>query len=264
MLIADTHVHLYSCYDRATAVRTLAANLRALDGSAVLAGFLAEGRECDAFSDVCAGNWTRDVPGCGVEPAEPGAVRIAFDAAPACYLFAGRQIVTAERIEILALLAGGPFEDGLSAADTVAAVRDAGGVPVLSWAPGKWFGARGRAVRALIAAARPGDLALGDTTLRPPVWREPVIMREARQAGFTVLCGSDPLPFAGEEQRLGIYASRFAEDLDEARPVTSVRRLLGSAQPGAAAAGRRGGTLSVLRRLWRNARVKRQAGRQRG
>jgi len=163
------------------------------------------------------------------------------------HLVAGRQIVTAERIEVLGLAMPGRVDDGRPAPDTVAAVQAAGGVPVLAWAPGKWFFARGRVVLDIIARHPPGALLLGDTTLRPTVWPEPAIMRAARKRGYGIAAGSDPLPFAGEEARMGAYASVIEAPFDAQNPLASARAAL--RQGPARCVGRRGSLPEVVRRL---------------
>jgi hypothetical protein len=126
-------------------------------------------------------------------------------------------------------------------------------VPVLNWAPGKWFFRRGEIVRELLGTFSSDQLRVGDTTLRPTVWGEPPLMRWAAGNGFAVLAGSDPLPFPGEEAYLGTYASVFECLFDADRPVTSVRECLLSPSVRVQRCGKRCGPLSVLARLVKNA-----------
>src|SRR4030095_13902120 len=68
-------------------------------------------------------------------------------------VIAGHQIVTSERIEVLAIACIENIADGLTLDATITAVRDAGAIPVLPWGVGKGSGERGRFVAN--AAARP-------------------------------------------------------------------------------------------------------------
>ena len=248
-IIADTHVHLYPCYDGAAALRTLSANLGRHGGdAAVRLACLAERSDCDVIAQWADGSAPAP-PGWTLTAPEAGALRAEGPAGAVVYLVAGRQIVTAERIEVLGLAMPDRVEDGRPAADTVAAVQAAGGVPVLAWAPGKWFFARGRVVRRTIARHAPGSLLLGDTTLRPTVWPEPALMRAARKRGYGIVAGSDPLPFAGEEVRLGVYASVIDAPFDAERPLAAAREALRQGQR--RVAGRRGSPRQVLQRLYR-------------
>jgi hypothetical protein len=255
-VIADTHVHLYPVYDTAAALHTLRRRLAALAPDAVPVGFLTASAGHDAFAALTenAGLAAR----VNAEPAGSGTVlrSLSLDPLPSTrsplVLLPGRQVVTGERIEILALTLEGPVADGRPAEATVAEILERGGVPVVSWAPGKWFFRRGRVVRALFERFRPGELLLGDTSLRPVGWGEPRLMRSARARGFGVVAGSDPLPGAGEERRLGSYATRLEGAWDAACPVASARRLLRACGPRACAAGRRGGPLTTALRLARH------------
>ena len=258
-LVADTHVHLYPFYDLPAAVRGLEERLAALAPGAVKIAFLAERADCDVFAAIRNGE-------AGPPDAEwrtvSGTVCLEMRRAgvPALYVFAGRQVVTAERIEILALATGSRFADGQSAADTLAAIRRAGGVPVLSWAPGKWLFKRRRIVRRLIETATPGQLLIGDTTLRPKHCPESPLMKAARVRGLAVVAGSDPLPFRGEESIAGTYATTWDAEFDPADPLASIRRTLTAATFAPGTLGRRSCPCTVALRLWRNARARRGQG----
>jgi hypothetical protein len=245
-LIIDTHVHVYPEYDLAQAMATLARTLRSYDPEAELAAILAERFDCRFFADVAAGRLGAAQLGGDVEVLE-GAVRIT-QGDDRVLLFPGRQVVTSERIEVLALTVDQSPPDGLPARDVVAAIRDNGGVPVVAWAPGKWLFRRRPVVAKLIRDAAPGTLWLGDTSLRPTIWAEPLLMRAGRRKGLGVVAGSDPLPAAGEEAQMGRFVTRMEGSLSEERPVEALRAAL---RGPCCRVGRRCGPLEVLRRLRR-------------
>jgi hypothetical protein len=257
-LVADGHVHLYPFYDLARAAASLRENLARLGAPGTPAGFLAERHDCHLFRDLAEGRVA--IPGAACRPAGRGALAFGDGASPGLLLFAGRQVVTAERLEVLVLTADLAIDDGLPAAEVIRRARDAGAVPVLAWAPGKWFFARGAVVRRLLDTFAAGELLLGDTTLRPTVWPEPRLMRVGRRLGFGILAGSDPLPFAGEEGVLGRYATALEGEFDVADPVPGVRRALASTGGVGVALGRRSGPAEALRRLRRNSAARRSAG----
>jgi hypothetical protein len=262
-MIADTHVHLYPCYDPALAARTLIANLGRLNGRAVKAAFLAERAGSHAFRQLKEGTLSLAGAGFAAEPSgEPGALAVTGQGEPLLWLFAGRQIVAAERIEVLALTADLEIPDGLPARQAIEAVLAGGGLPVLSWAPGKWFLARGRLVEDLMRRFGARSLLLGDTSLRPALWPEPGLMRLGARQGMGIVAGSDPLPFAGEERYMGTFATLLEADFEPRRPVTAARAALMSPGVRRIRIGRRGGPLETLRRLAKNASV-RAAGRPR-
>jgi hypothetical protein len=255
-LIADGHVHLYPFYDLPRAVSSLEGNLRKHGISGIPAGFLAERHDCHVFRELREGRLR--LPGMDFRPAGEGCLALHGEAGPRLFLFPGRQIVTAERLEILALTVDIQLPDGSPAADVVERVQASGGVPVLAWAPGKWFFKRGNVVAGLLRRFAAGKLLLGDTTLRPTLWAEPRLMRHARSRGFGILAGSDPLPFAGEEGNLGRYATVLEGEFDSGSPRTGVRRMLTSPGGPGSVVGSRGGVGETLRRLRANAGTKKR------
>jgi len=260
-VFADTHLHLYPDYDLPGALATLGGNLArgaAQTGAQAAAGFFAERQGGRLFSPLRSGELRPAHGPWEVRAgAEPGAALLVADGRAVAHLFDGRQIVTAERIEILALASSVEIPDGLPAARVVDAVLAAGGVPVVGWSPGKWWFARGEVIRALLRERRPGELLFGDTAMRPAGSPEPALMRRARRLGFSVIAGADPLPFAGEESLLGGYGSLLEGDFDEARPLASVRALLRTPSAIGGTFGERGSWGAAVRRWRGNARVRR-------
>jgi hypothetical protein len=242
-------------------LRTLAANLGALadrhkPGASLLA-MLTERHDCDFFKQLKSGTIrpaSSDISLAPCDDAECLSLRIGEHTLT---LIAGRQIVSRERIEILALGTSAIIDDAQSATDVIRRIQDAGGIPVLSWAPGKWMFKREGIIRKLFQSLQPGDALAGDTTLRPIGWREPGIMREARQRGFGVIAGSDPLPFAGEEDYMGTYATACDAEIDPNAPLASLKAALVSG-PDRVAVGHRCTVWPWLRRLRRNAKARSQ------
>lgn len=260
-LCFDGHVHLYPAHSLDTALDRLIGNLGRMaaasapaDAPSCRIALLAEGRGWRFFPNLSEGRLRPQASSLVARRSpEDGALEFVLGGDILLYMLAGRQIVTAERIEILALAADIREDlDGMPAPATAAAIRAAGGIPVVSWAPGKWFFGRGTVVRNLVDRSRPGEMLVGDTSLRPPAWPEPALMQRARNRGFAIIAGSDPLPFAGEEEIMGTYGFVCRAAFDASRPVTSVRNLL-TAQPAMhRLAGRRSGAADVLRRLLKN------------
>ena len=114
-------------------------------------------------------------------------------------VIAGRQVVTAERLEVLAIGMSEAVEGGLSLEDTVLRVQGRGALAVLPWGLGKWLGERGEAVARLIdrqAGRGGGGLVLGDNAGRPALGPRPPLFDMAAAKRMTLLPGSDPLPIA--------------------------------------------------------------------
>jgi len=196
----DSHVHVYPPIAPArwaeNARRRLAAAARGSPWYGLL-GLTASAREGlfaelasngDAAKTLRAAGWrvaATDAPWALELTAPENAGHIA--------LLAGRQLVSAERLEALALGVTTPLPEGQSLADTVAAIQAAGGAAILPWGAGKWLGARGETLHRYLETA-PKTVALGDSRHRPLGWPEPRLFRAARTAGRPVWRGSDPLP----------------------------------------------------------------------
>ncbi|MEL6387931.1 MAG: hypothetical protein AAFR00_11325 [Pseudomonadota bacterium] len=138
-------------------------------------------------------------------------------------LVSGRQIVTAENIEVHALGTRELFADGVPAAAVLTAVQNAGALAVLPWGVGKWSGVRAELVRGLISrqAEWPG-LMLADSGVRPAFLSRPVLLAEAEAGGLTVLAGSDPLPLAAESDKPGRYGFVASCCFDPERPFAAL------------------------------------------
>lgn len=226
-----------------------------LNKDAVCIGLLAEPFGFNIFNEIM------EIPGNFISPKAEvriteNAIHIKESGYSDLYLFPGRQIVTKERIEILCLLSDLKIENGLAARQVIDIIRQNNGIPVLSWAPGKWFFKRGKLVESLINSNKPGSILLGDTALRPTIWGQPLLIKRAVRKGFTVICGSDPLPFSGEENVMGRYAISFECDFDANDPTGSIRNYLLNAAPKPVIVGKRGGIFSTIYRIFMHARTK--------
>lgn len=117
-------------------------------------------------------------------------------------LMQGHQVVSAEGLELLGLGCALELEErSLPVSAMIKRVLDAGGLPVLPWAFGKWAGSRGGIVASLIDARR--DFLLGDNGNRPKGFPLPRLLLKGEKRGFGVLAGSDPLPLDKQDQRPG-------------------------------------------------------------
>ena len=238
--IADTHVHVYPCHDAAALLTGAFARLSALAPGRPCVLCLTERSDCHVFADWSA--WPERAPaGFAIRAADPAALRLESPGGSSLYVIAGRQMATAERIEVHALGCVAQIPDGLPTETCLERVRAAGGTAVLPWGVGKWLGGRGRLVQRLMA--HHPDLLLGDTSLRPRLWPEPCLARAAER----VIAGSDPLPAPGEERHAGRLATLFATDFDPANPSRSLVSAL-SARGTGHTVGSASSPLEMLRR----------------
>jgi hypothetical protein len=142
------------------------------------------------------------------------------------FLVAGFQIVTSERLEVLALSTVSEIPDGLPLGKTVAAVEKVGAVSVIPWGFGKWFGRRRHVLTEFLSSHREGGVFLGDNGGRPSFLRVPDFRREVFSGALKILPGSDSLPIASELHKVGSFGFTLRAELDERRPGASLVRTL--------------------------------------
>ena len=102
----------------------------------------------------------------------------------------------------------------------------AGGLAVLPWGFGKWWGRRGRVLDRFLETADPGRVFLGDNGGRFAGAGEPRQFALARRRSIPILPGSDPLPLAGDAHRVGSYGFVLDGPLDSTRPAAALKARL--------------------------------------
>lgn len=236
-VIVDTHVHLHPRFDPGVFLDAAAANASA---DAVLC--FTESASVNRFAELRdarrAGAWSIDPTG------EPEALR-ARRGDRAITLLAGRQVVTAERIEVLALATIQAIPDGQPLGVTIDATRGAGAIPVIPWGFGKWWGARGRLIGETIRARE--DVLLGDQAGRPRGVPEQRLFRIARERSIPALPGSDPLDLARHVRRPACLGFTLDTSLDERCPAADLRARIGALRESPPVVGRRVGMAAFVR-----------------
>ena len=212
LLLVDGHVHIHPCFDVETLLDAALNNFQNLqqpDAAFFLA--LTESKSQNYFQSLKQLGKGNKVNGLGLNSwqimltDEPDSLYARSDAGSdteGIYLIAGRQIVTQERLEVLALFTDKTFPDGCSIEETIESVLTAGGIAVIPWGFGKWLGKRGVCLSELLKSPIPG-LFIADNSARPTFWSEPVFFEQARQQGMAVLGGTDPFPFKSQVMRPG-------------------------------------------------------------
>lgn len=229
-LIIDGHVHVHPSFDERAFLLAVCQNL-SRHGTGMPTIFLAEMSGIRAFARWRSGNAPWKVT------LTDESVSLILD--DKLLVIAGRQIATAERLEIVALFSDGDFHDGESFEATLTSVKKSGALPVLPWGVGKWSGSRGE----LIAqAARSGGVLLGDNAGRPIGWPAPQLFRSQ-----VVLPGTDPLRMRSEQQIVGTYGFRLPGPIDLSKPAASIRRTLSQLSRSPEAFGSRVGPLTFVR-----------------
>lgn len=246
-IAADTHVHLYPFYDLRAQLDAAFINLRrAAPAANVFALCLTERSGQAAYAALRDGNLAADTWTI-TATADPDAV-LAQSTDALLYILAGRQIVTGERLEVLALGRDLRVEDGLSLDETLVRVTAGDAVAVLPWGLGKWLGRRGRLIGNVLDRRPPNTVVFADTCLRPAWFPTPPFLRKARSRGFSILYGTDPLPRPHEEHITGQWATLWEADWDASHPAAAWRRIIRDRIP-ATPVGRRCSMGEALKRL---------------
>ena len=228
--LIDPHVHLHPGTDPGGMLTAAAGHM---DRAARKLGLsarppcmlvLTETAGLDRFADLQGtfGDWqitpTLEDITCLAQPANGG---------PPIAITSGRQIVTAEGLEVHALGTRQHIADGPPIRDVLAEVARHGALAVLPWGVGKWSGARGRIIADLIAGTKdPQAFCLADSGVRPGLMARPALLAEAEARGIRVLAGSDPLPLPSEAGKAGRFGFIAHHDFDADRPFTALRAWL--------------------------------------
>jgi hypothetical protein len=239
MLLVDAHVHIYDCFDVQVFLNSALANFEAEAARHARAGafeaamLLTETARDHWFERLTS--YARSASGCR----NPGLAGWTFhptretcslwarsESGSGFFVIAGSQIVTAEDLEVLALMTTRQFKDGLPLRQVMQTVKQSGALAAIPWGFGKWTGRRGRIVEEILRQAQPLGLFLGDNSGRPLFFPRPAQFKLADSRGIRTLPGSDPLPFASESWRPGSFGFLLEGTVTPEEPARGIRRML--------------------------------------
>ncbi|GBO90160.1 hypothetical protein MSSD14B_38280 [Marinobacter salsuginis] len=83
---------------------------------------------------------------------------------------------------------------------------------IIPWGFGKWLGKRGLVLKQAMYQLAQLEYVLGDSSGRPNCWQRIAQFEDAKRLGKHILSGSDPLPVAGQQRKVGIYGAAFYSD----------------------------------------------------
>ena len=231
--LIDGHVHYYPNFDRDRFFDSAFANFRRATGvhgtGSEYAGWLLFAESAgmhyfrtfrDAAGQAAGNGWTFD----RTDEAESLVAR--RDADAGLLLIAGRQIITAEGLEVLALCCDAEVDDGQPLAAVVGAACRLGAIVVLPWAFGKWWFRRGDLIYDFVKSAETARIFLGDNGGRARLGPRPRPFREAESRGIGILPGSDPFPLSYDARRIGRYGFAIEGTIARSRPAAGLKRLL--------------------------------------
>ncbi len=234
LIIADAHVHIYDCFQLDKLLNSALNNftnhaqkLTSTDNFTSIL-FLSDIHNQETFqqlkkysqSNYHINNWTFHYT------QEKLSLYARNQNNQIIVLIAGRQIITAEKLEVLALITEQTFEEGLSLEVTIKEIIAAGGIPVLPWGVGKWIGKRGKTLSNLLKNNIHSILFLGDNSNRPGFWFRPFYLQLAKKQGIQILPGTDPLPLASECSRPGSFGFMVRGRLNYEEPGKHIKQIL--------------------------------------
>jgi len=233
-LIIDGHVHIYDCYDLDRFFDATIENLDKAylskcpgDYNAHRVIFLTESKKNDYFSMFKRkGRFSDKSEYTFADTEEDSSLVLLKNNQPLCYLFAGRQIVTKEKLEVLSIASTLKIEDGLPIEEVIKKIFDNNGIAVLAWGVGKWFFKRGDIIRDIIKKYHSANLFIGDSGSRPSLWPKPQLYKIAESYNMKILLGSDPFPFPEEQSRVGECGILIDGSFNINTPVNSVLDIL--------------------------------------
>ena len=253
-LLIDAHTHLYDAYGDDLFFDSALANLEAAAAQLAVGGdwwgclLFSETSRDNAFErlreqagSLDGGRWS-----CRRTEEEESLIA-QVEGQDRLIVVAGRQIRTAEGLEVLALCCRAEFQDGLPFDVTLDRVRERGAVAVLPWGFGKWWFARARVMRSFLSSQQASSVYLGDNGGRPAVFPDPPLFKLAYRLGIFVLPGSDTLPLASEAARVARYGFRIRGRLDITRPACGIKALLEAQTTPPRIFGRREGLAAFVR-----------------
>lgn len=226
--VVDFHMHIYPGFSLGKILLNFFKNVREQypdKNNLVKIACLAERRDLNIFRKLASGDRSILPEGWKLKTTLDGLAVQIFNENDSIYFVCGRQIITKERLEILSISLDITIEDGLPALEVIDKVYEQGGIPVLAWAPGKWAFSRGKIVNKIIDLNIDSKrLCIGDSSLRPALYDGGQYFKKAEKTGFSILPGSDPLPFKGEEIRSGLNTALV--DIPGINPGSELREFI--------------------------------------
>lgn len=236
MILVDAHVHIHDCFDLQTFFDSALDNFEAeankwrrnepFTGILLLAE-TSEQKWFERAAELAASTHNPIVKEWSFhQTKEACSLLLQRDDGRRSYVIAGRQIVTAEGLEVLALATDRCFKDGAPFKQTIQTIQQSDAMLVIPWGFGKWTGHRGSIVKDLLQNNDVPGLFLGDNGNRPFFWLRPAHFQLAEQIGIAVLPGSDPLPFRSQYSRAGSFGFAAKGTITPHYPARDLKRVL--------------------------------------
>lgn len=238
MILFDAHVHIYDIFNLNvlidSAFRNFYAAIKSMDkeqNNCSCYLLLTESGDLDHFTslrtmaasedDSFSNRWIIE------DTQENCSIRVSHPDYPAISLFivAGRQIVTAERLELLALFTEEKIPENMTLETGVKQICNRGGLPICAWGAGKWLGKRGEILSDFLQTPGGTKLYLGDSGGRPAFWPASKLL-QIKAHSDRIVSGTDPLSLVGEDRRVGSFGGYLAAKCSHTTPAARLKELL--------------------------------------
>lgn len=228
-IIIDAHIHIHECYNLGSFFNSAKANFIEKAKQNNIADFLSvlcltESHNVNQFAKISSFSKRKEKIGDWeiTESKNQNSIILIDKNNFKIILIAGRQIVTKEKLEVLALGLIDDPNDGEKIDKILKYVNEKGSISVIPWGVGKWFGNRKQIVEKLVLQNNTFPLYLGDNGNRPFFWRQPNIFSIALRKGVLNIPGSDPLPFIHEVKKPGSFGFIINDNIDIEKPFDSI------------------------------------------
>lgn len=236
VLLVDGHVHFHNCFSWEDFLNAAAANFAQARRRLQVAGdspgclLLTESAGMDQYRVLSSQPEIVESLGWHIVESGEECSVILNRGEDTLILLAGRQIVTAENLELLAIGCERAPTDGSPIRHALRAVAEAGAVPILPWGFGKWLGQRARTVRDLLLSHDLPCFYLGDNGGRLRMMPPPALFEQARNKEIPILPGSDPLAIPAHVRRPGSYGFVLGSWEKNFPPAEEIKRRIRSLQ----------------------------------
>ncbi|WP_447968698.1 hypothetical protein [Nitrospira sp. M1] len=239
LIVIDTHVHMYDCFELATFLASAYKNCQAhatyrQHHGPVLGVLLLTESSWDhwfqRFTSLADQHTDISHPGSHAwrfrRTNEDFTLFAESTQGETLLIVAGRQLVTKEKFEVLALMTNQTFHDGMTIQESIEQVKKSGAIPVIPWAFGKWWGTRGTILTELMTSSVMSQVLLGDNSGRPKFLPYPEQFTLAKTQGIRILPGSDPLPLPSESWRPCSVGLSLHCALNDATPGADLQHII--------------------------------------
>ena len=231
--LVDAHVHYYGCYDLGEfleyAVVNFCSGARELGLAREKPSFLLlaetvnhhyfrQFRDTDARESLGQWSFRKTAEDCSLVACRDGCAELV--------VISGRQIVTQENLEVLAVGTTLEFPEGLPLEYLLNLILESGALPVVPWGFGKWWFRRGHVVAKMLRSTQGRNVFLGDNSGRPWIGPRPKLFALAQSRGIAILPGSDPLPFPSQLRKVGAYGFALEAKIDYNKPTECLNSAL--------------------------------------